>query len=77
MYMINPGVPNKKRKELFKEINRLENEFEIYELNSPVFNFLNYFVLKEHYTVAILMSRVFGYIFAYPKFRKILREINM
>ncbi|WP_067043344.1 glycosyltransferase family 2 protein [Methanobrevibacter sp. YE315] len=77
VYMIRPGVTNKKRKEFFKVINNLEKEFNINKFNNFIFDFLNYFVINEHYTVAILMSRTLGYMFSKPKIRKILRKINM
>lgn len=76
-YLISPTVSNKKRREFFKEINRIEKEFDIKELNSFIFNFLNYFVIKEHYMIAILMSRILGYVFSKPKLRILLRKITM
>ena len=77
IYMIRPSVNNKKRREFFKEINELEEEFDIKRFDSFIFNFLNYFVINEHYTIAILMSRILGYMFSKPKLRKFLREITM
>lgn len=77
VYTIMPSVSNKKRKEMFKEINKLEKELNIEKLDSSLFNILNYFVVKEHYMVAILISRILGFIFSKPVLRNLLRKITM
>ena len=77
VYTIMPSVSNKKRKEFFKEINELEKELGINRLDSSLFNILNYFVMKEYYFVAILISRILGYVFSKPLLRNLLRKITM
>lgn len=77
VYTIMPSVSNKKRKEMFKEINGLEKELDIKKLDSTLFNILNYFVVKEHYLIAILISRILGFIFSKPVLRNLLRKITM
>lgn len=77
VYTIMPSVSNKKRKELFKEINSLEKELDIKKLDSSIFNILNYFVINEHYSFSILISRVIGFIFSKPILRNTLRKITM
>ena len=77
VYTIMPSVPNKKRKEMFKEINELEKELDIKKLDTTIFNTLNYFVVKEHYVIAILISRILGFIFSKPVLRNLLRKVTM
>ena len=72
-----PSVSNKKRKEFFKKINKLEKELEIKKLDSSLFNILNYFVVKDHYMIAILISRILGYVFSKPMLRNALRRVTM
>lgn len=62
-YTFTANIPNKLRKELFIDLNNLEKELDIMKFKSFNSNFLNYFVIKEHYTIAILISRILGYIF--------------
>ncbi len=77
VYTIMPSVSNKKRKEMFKEINRLEKELDIKKLDSSLFNILNYFVVKNHYVIAILISRILGFVFSKPILRNLLRKLTM
>ena len=77
VYTIMPSVSNKKRKEFFKKINKLEKELEIKKLDSSLFNILNYFVVKDHYLIAILISRILGYVFSKPMLRNALRRVTM
>jgi len=77
VYTIMPSVSNKKRKEFFKEINNLEKELNIKKLDSSLFNLLNYFVVKEHYWIAIIISRILGFIFSKPTLRNLLRKVTM
>ena len=77
VYTIMPSVSNEKRKEFFKEINKIEKELDIKKLDSSIFNILNYFVVKEHYIIAILISRILGFVFSKPLLRNVLRKVTM
>lgn len=63
VYTLKPNITNKIRKEFFIDLNNLEKELDIMKFDSFNSNFLNYFVVKEYYTIAILISRILGYIF--------------
>lgn len=76
-YTLMPTINNKTRKEFFKEINKLEKELDIDQVEGSFFNILNYFVVNEHYTVAILISRILGFVFNEPTLRKLVRKISL
>lgn len=63
VYTLKSSTPNKIRKEFFIDLNNLEEKLNIIKFGSFNSNFLNYFVVKQHYTIAILISRILGYIF--------------
>lgn len=63
-YTLPPSIHNKIRKEFFIDLNNLEKKLGIMKFDGFYANFLNKFVVKEHYTMAILISRILGYIFS-------------
>ena len=72
-YTVTPSTNNQKRKEFFLDINKFEKEFDIKKFDNSVSNFLNFFVVNGHYWVAIIISRILGYIFDKPSLLKIFR----
>ena len=74
-YTIDPSIKNKKRKEFFIKINNLEKEFDIKKFDDLIPNILNFFIVNEFYLIAILISRILGYIFNKPNLLRTLRNI--
>ena len=60
-------------KKILKEVHDYEVENDINKLNAPIMNIINYFILKEHYTIAWLLFKIFNKIRGF----EILRKINM
>ncbi len=73
-YTSMPSINNKRRKEFFIEINKVEKEFDIKKFDDQIANILNFFVVHEYYGVAILISRILGFIFNKPALLKVLRR---
>lgn len=76
-YTLMPSINNKKRKEFFIEVNKLEKELNITNRDDSFFNILNSFVVNEHYFIAVLISRVLGFVFSKPSLRNAMRKISL
>ena len=76
-YTLTPNIKNKKRRELFEEINELEKDLNITECDNKYFNILNGFIINKHYTIAVIISRILGFSFNQPTLRMIIRKISL